>query len=542
MADCAKREYRYWLPDDNGNRKDYTASSNSIVIIGPNGSGKSKLGAWIEQQDFASVHRVGSQRNLNFSEHVPLKSYTQAENRVFYGQEDSQDYQKGARWEWGKRYTTKLLDDFDDVLSAVIAQVHNEDHRYREDCKLAESRGEEKPPTRPSVLDKLIEIWESVLPHRKLYMDDGSFFAQRSDSDASIYSATQMSDGERSVLYLAAQVLCVPDNKTIIMDEPELHLHPSLMNRLWRLLEENLQDCLFVYISHDVKFAALHPNACKVWVKSFDGANWDWCFIDESDLPESLLIDLMGNRRPVLFIEGDRDSLDYQLYSALYQQYYVVPRGGCEQVIQCTKAFAQTQQLHNYQAFGIVDCDYKRANDIEALKKKNIYCLGVAEIENLFMTEKVVRFVASYLGQDEDAVFQKVKRYVIHERFSQQIETQVRCATISRIKTLLSSIEITASSDSDARESLAQRLNECNYELIYTETLNEYNTALNEEDYETVLKLFNETGVSKTIGQFFNHDNKDYCPLVIRLLNGAHANELSVAFHPYVPKLPDQDC
>ena len=66
------------------------------------------------------------------------------------------------------------------------------------------------------------------------------------------YSANQMSDGERSVLYLASQVLCVPKNKILIIDEPEIHLHRSIMNRLWKALEKHRQDCL-LFILHMIR-------------------------------------------------------------------------------------------------------------------------------------------------------------------------------------------------------------------------------------------------------------------------------------------------
>ena len=112
--------YTYWLPGADGKRKDRTTSVNSVVVIGANGSGKSKLGAWIEQQDFEMVHRIAAQRNLNFSERVPLKSYTEAEDTIFYGGTQYKDG-KSQRRNWGKGYTTKLLDDFDDVLAALLA-------------------------------------------------------------------------------------------------------------------------------------------------------------------------------------------------------------------------------------------------------------------------------------------------------------------------------------------------------------------------------------------------------------------------------------
>jgi hypothetical protein len=109
--------YKYWLPDETGQKSEYETDNNAVIIIGANGAGKSKLGVWIEQQSFADVHRVGAQRNLNFNEHIQLKSYSEAENWVFYGNGDARDPNKGHRWQWG-HYTTKLMDDFDHVLSA----------------------------------------------------------------------------------------------------------------------------------------------------------------------------------------------------------------------------------------------------------------------------------------------------------------------------------------------------------------------------------------------------------------------------------------
>lgn len=78
-------KYEYWLPNDGNIKICHEAQVNSVVIIGPNGSGKSKLGAWIEQQDFEKVHRIAAQRDINFSERIPLKSYAEAEDKVIYG-------------------------------------------------------------------------------------------------------------------------------------------------------------------------------------------------------------------------------------------------------------------------------------------------------------------------------------------------------------------------------------------------------------------------------------------------------------------------
>ena len=297
-------EFKYWLPNEQGEKQEYITLSNSVIIIGANGAGKSKLGAWIEQQSFGDVHRIGAQRNLYFNENISLKSYSQAEDLVFYGS-DEKDASKRYRWNWGKSYTTKMMDDFENVLAALIALKNNENDSFVEACKKAEEENRNKPQTPITSIDKLQSIWNSVFPQRKLRLNDSKFYAVlETENGEKIYSANQMSDGERSVLYLAAQVLCVPPNKILIIDEPELHLHRSIMNRLWKALEECRKDCLFLYITHDTEFAALHLSADKIWIQEFDGSNWILEKIDNDILPDDLLLDILGSRMDVLFVEG----------------------------------------------------------------------------------------------------------------------------------------------------------------------------------------------------------------------------------------------
>ena len=107
--------YEYWLPNANGEKEKHTAEQNVVIIVGANGSGKSKLGAWIEEQQPDFVHRIAAQRKLNFSAHLPLKSYQDAENFVFYGGQEA-DVANKFYYRWGNHLTTRLIDDFDDVF------------------------------------------------------------------------------------------------------------------------------------------------------------------------------------------------------------------------------------------------------------------------------------------------------------------------------------------------------------------------------------------------------------------------------------------
>jgi ABC-type cobalamin/Fe3+-siderophores transport system ATPase subunit len=386
------QDYKYKLPNASGQPEDKIANSNSLIIIGANGSGKSKLGAWMEQQNMDNTHRVGAQRSLNFGEFIQLKSYEQAENLLLYGQE-KKEQTKGNRWGWhdNRRETSVLLNDYENVLAALIAMKNNENDAFIKDCKKREKMGQQHKSTPNTVVDTLKRIWKNVFPQRDIDLDDAKVTAtlNKSDGIKTSYKGFEMSDGERVGLYLIAQCLCIPENKTIIIDEPEIHLHRSIMNRLWTEIENERQDCFFIYITHDTQFAANHKQAKKIWVKSFDGTNWDLEEINESILPEQLLLNILGNRKKVIFVEGEANSYDTKLYREIYKDYYVVSCGGCFTVMAQTKAMKNTPQLHDLECFGIIDRDFRSEHEINSLKSNNIFTLNVAEVENLFLYSKV---------------------------------------------------------------------------------------------------------------------------------------------------------
>lgn len=527
--------YTYWLPDAAGAKKDYTTESNAVVIIGANGAGKSKLGAWIEQKNMASVHRIAAQRSLNFQENTPLKSYSQAENQVFYG-DNSPNQNKGSRWNYGRSYTTQLVNDFDDVLSAMIALRNNANDKFVFECRKAEDENRIKPHTPHTVIDLLQEIWDAIFPHRKLIYDDSKFYSSLVKNGQEVkYSANQMSDGERAVLYLAAQVLCVPENKILIMDEPEIHLHRSLMNRLWSALENIRKDCLFIYITHDTQFAALHSHADKIWVQDFDGTHWQLEKLENSDLPEELLLDILGNRKNVLFVEGEKDSYDSKLYSVLYPNYYVVPCGSCTQVIARTKAFKNSPALHHCSVYGIIDRDFRCDYEIEKYKEDNIYTINVAEVENLFLVEELLRLIATHLATDVEKVFADIKKYVVEERFANQITGQICESVVAQIKYKLTCAEISKKNETEAKTTLESTLASIIYDDIKTQEETKFKGALNSGNYAQVLRVFNKKQISKTIGHYFGLKDDAYCQFVINLLKTEKKDAIIAALLPYLP-------
>ena len=66
-------------------------------------------------------------------------------------------------------------------------------------------------------------------------------------------------------------------------------------------------------------------EATKIWVKSYFGNNrWDIKILDpDENIPDSLMFEGLGNRKPVLFVEGERGSYDNQLYPFVYSNYNI---------------------------------------------------------------------------------------------------------------------------------------------------------------------------------------------------------------------------
>ncbi len=533
-----EREYRYNLPNAQNIPNEYTTKNNSVIIIGANGAGKSRLGAWMEQTNLRSVHRIGAQRSLQFQDYIELKSYEQASNLLLTG---SQAPNKDHNNRWGHdgekyNYTSLLLNDYGHVLSTLMAKKNKQQEEYIKSCKEKEFNGLQHNTVPELIVDTLQRIWGVVFPQRQIKLDDAKVIAFFNKNGNIVeYKGKEMSDGERVVLYLIAQALCVPDDKIIIVDEPEIHLHRSIMNRLWTAIENERQDCLFIYITHDTQFAANYKQSDKYWIKNYDGVSWLIEKIEESTLPEQLVLDIMGNRKPVLFVEGTSDSYDTKLYREIYSNYYIVPCGSCSTVIAQTKAMRANPQLHHLSCFGIIDRDFRSDYEIEKYKENNIFTLRVAEVENLFLVEELLKIVNSIMAFNDDTRIEAVKRHIIEDRFRMQLNRQICESIVAQLKYKLSTAEISKKNESEAKESLSSLLKSISYEAIQRDLEGKFVSIAECGDYAKILSIFNCKSLSTSTGNFFELNNKNYCDFVIRQLQGSHSQEIINAIKKYLP-------
>lgn len=260
-----------------------TTSLNSegpIVIVGANGSGKTRLGTWIELDSERAdrVRRISAQKSLAMPSSATSIAVDRALTDLLYGcaevpPDAGSRLQFGRIYRWGQNPDISPLSDFDKLLTYLFSEANETYAKYVDEVELDKERRIEPPETK---LRATKRVWEGVLPHRRLKIGGGKVETQvvsgESEVNGSLYNASEMSDGERVIFYLVGQALSAPENGVIVVDEPELHLHRSIQARLWDAIEAERSDCLFVYLTHDLDFAASRVSATKVWLESYDGS------------------------------------------------------------------------------------------------------------------------------------------------------------------------------------------------------------------------------------------------------------------------------
>jgi uncharacterized protein DUF4435/putative AbiEii toxin of type IV toxin-antitoxin system len=525
----------------------------SVVIIGANGSGKSRLGSWIdlESPHKEITHRVAAQRSLTMPETVSPGGVDLAQADLLFGHRDVAagfSHKRGHRW--GQKPSIHQLNDFSKLMVYLFSEEFEESTRYRTAAKAPEGRVK---PT-DTKLDVLQRIWERALPHRRLHIKGGAVRVshvghQGSHSGSGIgeepetYSGAEMSDGERVVFYLIGQVLSAPRGAYLIIDEPEIHLHKSIQSRLWDQIEAARPDCLFIYLTHDLRFAASRSEAKKVWLRSFDGEKWDWDLVpDEIDLPEDLLLEILGSRHPILFTEGANESLDAKIYAHVYPSHTVVPLGGCEDVIHATTSFARISSFHENECLGLIDRDYRAPRAIESLAKKGVRTLDLAQIENVLLAEPVFRSLCRILQfskQDQDAKTEELKRTVF-DRLRAARARVVMNMIRQKINWAMQDIGKASTTTQDLTTDVANALSSIDVESMERTASRKIGSILAKKDYEGALSVFKDKGLPHEAAHILGQKSSAaLVELVIRSISNPGGSALLTSIRRVCPSLKD---
>ena len=162
-------------------------------------------------------------------------------------------------------------------------------------------------------------------------------------------------------------------------------------------MEKERKDIVFIYCTHNVDFIELRNNAQLIYLENFDGKNWKIKEIDSfDDISIENIVNIIGTKKDILFIESEKEKLDYKFYNALFPNFKIIPVASCNKVIDSCKSLNDSNFLNlNRKAFGIIDNDFRTAEEINKYLQSKIFTLQYNEIENLLLSPFILEYICN---------------------------------------------------------------------------------------------------------------------------------------------------
>lgn len=382
-----------------------------MFVLGANGTGKSSLMHRFAQQNQGQIRKIAAHRqtwmNTDALDMTPANKLRTEQNIRNEDQSVESRYRDQHAAQRASMTIYELI-DAENVRARSITTAFDQG-----DMDAAKEAAKVEAPI--TVINELLR--QSNIPVTITIRQNERVMASKDEGPE--YSAAQLSDGERNALLIAGNVLTAPHGTLLIIDEPERHLHRSIISPLLSQLFERRSDCGFVISTHDNDLPLEVTGARTLLLRScnFNGRNVQGWEADElsADTPidDGLKRDILGARRKILFVEGNEKSLDKPLYSLIFPMVSVIPKGNCRNVEDAVVGSRAGEGFHWLRAFGIVDGDGYDEDKIEAKRQRGVYALPFYSVESVYFHPQIIDWIAArqteITGDDATAVSQKAK-------------------------------------------------------------------------------------------------------------------------------------
>ena len=480
--------------------------TKNVSIIGGNGAGKSSLMRKIRQQN-PTFTIISAHKNLTIKQGLYRANDDTwlAQNKSHFSSPESSTHVPGNN--------NSVQDDFNQMIEIVFRD-------YTDESVTALNNGKKLEEINRK-LDVIFEIWNLIFIDKKLLYNDKKIKV-RASGEESCYDIENLSDGERSALYVLIKVILSDSSPTIIIDEPETFLNPSILNQLFDECEKIKNESSFIYFSHDLEFVTTRKNNSIFWIKEYKFPHtWSILPTEPNSIPEELIVKVVGaKKQKILFVESENNK-DAQLYQLIYPDFKVWPVGGCENVINYTKAFNSRTEKFNKEYFGLIDRDLKTDAQVTSLEQDKVFCLFVAVYENLFLNKEIIKFVFTHLGKTD-----------FDEKFA-ELEAEVKTKVLDdnfRLGYKKSKIQQLFNQDIDL---IAK--GEKQFTPDFTVYENEI-TTLGSDTYENILKSFNQKNLKGCVTKL-DTTWADWQNQILNIFNTDRADDFRKKFLEFMPEI-----
>ena len=343
-----------------------------------------------------------------------------------------------------------------------------------------------------SLTEKILGIWNELIKDRILF-SEGALKVQTLGGTE--YPIKYLSSGEKSIFYFLACIFLKEKKSYYFVDEPENNLNPSIVSKLWDIIEKHREGSIFVYLTHDSNFVASRINSKLFWIEKYDGTEWVYKPLPENDnLPQHLMVALVGNREPVLFCESqDEYKYDDIVFKMMFPEFKVIPAAGCDAVIAKVKAYSIAGLPQK--AFGIIDCDYKDQSYLEGQETDGIFHLPFFEIENFLFTEEIITGVIATFSRDKENAFANLKSALKNDFISKKEQWIIRKIAFRLRETFFTGKIMRLKDFPELKVEYTSFSSSVDLDALHASYEAEVQRVIDADDYNTLLRYYDNKGI-----------------------------------------------
>lgn len=367
---------------------------------------------YINSRKYGKGKYVGSVVQIDSKRTLETINY----NQISYQVTDPDDVD--TPWDWGYSPFVNRWREFMNYIHQKVAAHKN---------KLAEAVQKDPSQTGttilknyPHPLEKYKSIFADILSGKELQdinpAQPKEFHYKYRAGQTLPFSS--LSSGEQEVIKVLFDVARKEIKHSVfIIDEPELHLHPTLTFKLIEALKSIGEHTnQFIFLTHSADLISTYYATGNVFFIDTDQSGQNQAHrLSELKSTHKELVQLIGENlglfavgKKLVFIEGKNSSIDRLAYHKIAQkvdsEIKVNPIGSVTNIGALKAVEEQIRQsIFGVNMFMIRDRDGLRQDQITSLEANgHILCLKRRHIENYFLDEEILKKVVTHLYLDKN--------------------------------------------------------------------------------------------------------------------------------------------
>lgn len=379
-------------------------SGKTLVV--KKGVANAVLNNYINSRKYSSNGFVGSLVQIDSNRNVETLKYTP----VNWLAGDPDDAETSTNF-----YFSPFTSRWNDFMNYIHQKSAARDKKLADALKKNPHTGVQIINENPDPLHKYKDIFLKLLPGKELQDIDPANPREFhfKDNSGTLLPFKALSSGEQEVVKVVFDVVRKDiKHSVIIVDEPELHLHPTLTFKLIETLK-TIGDHTnqFIFLTHSADLISTYYSTGDVYFIDAiqTGANQAHK-LSELSHSHNEVVQLIGQNlglfavgKKLIFVEGENSSIDRLTYHAIVQMVIpdakVIPVGSVKNIIMLNAIEGQIRKsIFGIDIFMIRDrdgLDEEQITDIE--KSGRVRCLKRRHIENYFLDSEILFKVAERL-------------------------------------------------------------------------------------------------------------------------------------------------